>query len=243
MSNVPGKTSLTSIKIDMGTAEPVARPAYRIPHARIPEVRNEVADLQEAGLIVPSTSEWASPAIHVNKKDGTRRLCVDFRRLNAVTKKDPYPMPRIEEMLDQLSGAAYITTLDLTKGYWQIPVEPSSQNKTGFALPFGKYEFLVMPFGLAGAPAIFQQLMDSLFNDMAGKVATYLDDIVIYSQTWTDHLAHVHEALDRLQKAGLTLKPSKCFFGMRACTYLGHEVGDGEIKPLGDKISAIQAFQ
>lgn len=123
-----------------------------------------------------------------------------------------------------------------------MPVEPDSQHKTGFTLPFGKYEFLVMPFGLAGAPAVFQRLMDSLFAEMNGRVAAYLDDIVIYSRSWEEHLKHVDEALTRLKRAGLTLKPAKCHFSMTAGTYLGHEVGNGEVRLLGNKISAIQEF-
>lgn len=108
-------------------------------------------------------------------------------------------MPRIEEMLDELAGAEFITTLDLTKGYWQVPMEASSQHKKGFMLPFGKYEFLVMPFGLAGAPAVFQRLMDSLFSEMKGRVSAYLDDIVVYSGSWEEHLKDVREALTRLK--------------------------------------------
>lgn len=242
-SDLPGLTDRTLISIDTGDSPPVVSSAYRIPYTHIKEIKEEVADLQRAGLVTTSTSEWASPIVHVKKKDGSRRLCVDFKKVNKVTKADPYPMPQIESMIDELADAKYISTLDLTKGYWQVPVDPASRNRTAFILPFGKFEFTVMPFGLAGAPAVFQRLMDSLFQDLSGRVAAYMDDIVVYSTSWDDHLLHVNEALTRLKNVGLTLKLNKCHFGMSSCLYLGHEVGNSKVKPLEAKIAAIQSFK
>ena len=157
-------------------------------------------------LIEPSTSAWASPIVLVTKKDGLIRICVDYRKINAVTHPDPFPMPWIEEMIDSLAGARYLTTLDLTKGYWQVPVGESSRPKTAFVTPLGKYQFKVMSFGLVGAPAIFQRMMNAILGHLTAYVAAYMDDVVIYSSTWQDHLQHIQQTLAQLGKAGLTVK-------------------------------------
>lgn len=138
----------------------------------------------DQGIVVPSTSEWAAPVIVVPKKDGTKRLCVDFRKLNQVTKADPYPIPRVEERIDRLGRARYISALDLTKGYWQVPVAEDSQHKTTFITPFGKYQFTTMPFGLMGAPSTFQRLMNQVLEDVQEYAAAYLDDVLVHSNTW-----------------------------------------------------------
>lgn len=130
-------------------------------------------------------------------------------------------MPRVEDLIDQLGGATYISTLDLTKGYWQVPVAKSDQHKTAFTTPFGLYQCRRMPFGLKGAPATFQRLMDTLLKDCTGFAGSYIDDLAIYSRTWEDHLDHLRQVLQRLQENGLTAKPKKCHFGMSECEYLG----------------------
>ena len=150
-------------------------------------------------------------------------------------------MPRIDDLLDGLGSAEYITTLDLTKGYWQVPVHPNSQQKTAFITPFGKYEFLTMPFGLVGAPATFQRLMNGILADISTFTAAYLDDTVIFSRSWPEHLNHITEVLQRL-KHGLTVKLGKCQLGMNECSFLGHRVGKGQIRPLEGKIRAVQQF-
>ena len=205
-------------------------------------VRDEIATMLRAGLIEVSRSPWASPIVLVHKKDGSLRLCVDYRKLNAVTRPDPFPMPRVEDLLDGLAGAKYITTLDLTKGYWQVPVEEGSREKTAFITPFGKYQFSVMLFGLVGAPATFQRLMNSLVGDLSSHVGDYIDDLVIFSKTWEDHLAQLHKVLCRLGGENLTVKKSKCQFAMYDCLYLGHRVGHGQVQPASAKIHAIQNF-
>ena len=179
----------------------------------------------------------------VPKKNGTLRICIDYRKLNAVTRPDPFPIPRIDDLLDGRSSAKFITTLDLARGYWQVPMDPASREKTPFSTDFGKYEFRVMPFGLVGAPATFQRLMNELFGDRHGKVATYMDDLAIYSMTWEDHIAHLRETLKRLAEAGLQIKLEKCQFGMTSCDYLGHRIGHGRLQPNEAKVSTIQAFK
>ena len=156
----PGHTTLAEHSIDTGDAPPVYHPPYRIPSAWQNQVRREIQTMLDAGVIEPSTSPWTSPIIPVKKKDGSLRLCIDYRKLNSLTKEDRYPMPRVDEMLEQLGKATYISTLDLTQGYYQVPVSKSDQEKTAFVAPTGKYHFKRMPFGLKGAPTTFQRLMD-----------------------------------------------------------------------------------
>ena len=152
MCDLPGRTNLAEHQVHTGSAHPVRLPPYRLPHAYRDTVWRE---LQEHGIVEPSSSEWASPIVLVKKKDGTLRFCVDYRRLNSVSQSDTYPMPRIDELIDQLGQAKCITTLDLTRGYWQVPLAESAKAKTAFATPFGLFQFNVMPFGLQGAPATF----------------------------------------------------------------------------------------
>ena len=186
--------------------------------------------MEASGVIEPSASEWAAPIVLV-KKDGSLSFCVDYRKLNVVARSDAYPMPRVDELIDKLGNASFITTLDLTRGYWQVPVEEKSRPLTAFATPFGLYQFRMMPFGLSGAPATFQRLMDRVLRGLESYSAAYLDDVVIHSTSWEEHLMHIRAVLDRLRKAGLTAKPRKCQFGMRQCSYLGHIVGNGVVQP------------
>ena len=160
----PGRTTLTEHKIETGSARPIRQQPYRLPHAYRETVQKDLREMEEAGIIVHSTSEWASPIVLVPKKDGTMRMCVDYRKLNSVSEADAYPMPRIDELIDRLGSANYISTLDLTRGYWQVPVAQESQPKTAFTTPFGLFNFTVMPFGLHGAPATFQRMMDTLLR-------------------------------------------------------------------------------
>ncbi len=166
-------------------------------------------------------------------------LCVDYRQLNQVTRFYAYPMPRIEELLDQIGDAEYITTLDLTKGYWQVPMRPEDCEKTTFTSPRSLYQFTTMPFGLSGAPATFQRLMDDVLRGTELFAAVYLDDIVIHSTSWKDHLQHLTEVFSRLEEAQLTVKLRKCTFATRDCTYLGYQRGRGGVRPEDNKVHAV----
>ena len=194
------------------------------------------------GIIEPSSSEWAAPIVLVKKKDGSLRLCVDYRRLNSVSKTDAYPMPRIDDMIDQLGSASFISTLDLTRGYWQMPVFDNDRHKTAFTTPFGLYQFKTMPFGLQGVPATFQRMMDRLIQGLEGFTAAYLDDLVVYSSTWEEHLQHLRQVFSCLQEASLTAKPKKCQFAMKQCKYLGYVVGNGVVQLELSKIDAVKSF-
>ena len=169
--------------------------------------------MERDGVIERSTSEWAFPIVLVKKKDGSLRMCVDYRRLNAVSDADAYPMPRVDDMIDALGKAKYITTLDLARGYWQVPVLEESRPLTAFATPYGLYQFRVMPFGLQGAPATFQRMMDQVLADCSEYAAAYLDDVIIHSTCWEDHVRHVRDVLQKLRRAGLTIKPKSASSG------------------------------
>ena len=242
LCNEPGRTTLAEHGIETGEARPVRMPPYRLPHAYQETVLKDLEEMEERGIIEPSGSDWAAPIVVVKKKDGTLCLCVDYRRLHAVSRVDAYPMPRIDDLIDQLGKAKYITTLDLTRGYWQVPVEEGSRAKTAFTTPSGLYQFSVMPFGLNGAPATFQRMMDRLLRGLGDFAAAYLDDLVVYSSTWEEHLGHIRTVFGRLRDAGLTAKPKKCQFGMSQCVYLGHVVGDGVVQPEQSKIEAVESF-
>ena len=189
ISNTPRKTHLTEHRIETGSARSVRLPPYRIPHAYREKVEKEIQEMLEGGIITPSNSEWSSPVVLVRKKDGSLRLCVHYRRLNSVSESDTYPMPRIDDLIDKLGEARFISTLDLTRGYWQVPVTEEARYKTAFATPFGLYEFTVMPFGLQGASATFQRLMDRIVKGCEKFAAAYLDDLIIFSTSWSDHVS------------------------------------------------------
>ena len=238
----PGTTSLTEHVITVQEGKPFRQAPYHIPQAYKETVKQELNKMLQAGIITTSSSAWALPIVLVNKKDGSLRLCVDYRKLNSVAQMDAYPMPCIDKLIDQLGKARYLSTLDLARGYWQVPVASESQPLTAFITPFGLYQFKVMPFGLSGAPATFQRLINKLLQGMWEYAAAHLDDLVIYSCTWEEHLALLQEVLMRLYRAGLTANPRKCQFGMAQCVYLGIVVGNGVIKPEISKLEAIEAF-
>ena len=230
----PGRTTLAEHHIRTKEDNPVK--PYCLPHAYQEQVHQELQEMLDTGIIEKSTSEWGSPIVLVKKKDGTLQMCVNYHRLNAVSHMDAYPMTRIDDLIDKLGPAKFISTIDLTKGYWQVPVAAEDRHKTAFTTPMGLFQFRVMPFGLSEAPASFQRMADQLVDGIQDYAAAYLDDLVVFSSTWEDHLKQLQEILSRLRQAGLTAKLSKCQFGMRTCTYLGHVVGNGLIKPEVSKI-------
>ena len=178
LNSVPGKTEVLRLSINTGSAEPVRSHPYRIPPKWKEEVKGQIDKLLELGIIRPSTSPWSSSVVTVKKKDGGVRICVDYRAVNQVTLPDPYLMPLIEEILDNLASAKFISKIDLTKGFHQIPIQEEDIPKTAFCTPWGKFEFSVMPFGLRNGPAVFQRLMDRLLHDDLEFARVYIDDIV-----------------------------------------------------------------
>ena len=239
-----GRTDVIKHKIITGDAIPIAQPAYRSNPKNLTFIKDEVARMEKQGLIRKSASPWASPVVVVGKKGGDLRFCVDYRKLNAVMKPDMYPLPRIDDMLESFNGAAWFTTLDLASGYWQVEMDEQDVEKTAFKTPFGLYEFLVMPFGLAYAPGTFQRLMNYILHDYLGKfVAVYLDDIIIYSKgSLENHLSHIAQVFETLRRAHLKIKLKKCHFCFPNIHFLGHVVGRDGIKPDPEKIQKIKDF-
>ena len=238
-----GRTNLIYHKIELEQPEPIRQGLRRIPHEQISVLRSEVDKLQKMGAIEPSQSPFASPTILVKKKDGSMRLCIDYRKLNSVTKKDAHPLPRIEDIFDTLSGSKYFTTLDLAMGYHQVEVRPEDREKTAFSTPFGLFQYNVMPFGLATAPATFMRLMTMVFSGMLYSTClAYLDDIVIFGRTFEEHLERLDLVLKRLKSANLKLKPSKCAFGKKSATFLGHIISEKGISTDPEKLKRIQEW-
>ena len=240
LQNTPGKTNLVEYRIHTDSAPPLRLPAYRLPYAYRDRVKKELDDMLKLGIIEPSASEWASPMVVVAKKDRALRICVDFRRLNAISKYDAYPMQRIDELVDKLGKARFVTTVDLTKGYWQVPIAEEDKPKTAFTTPFGLFQFTVMPFGLQGAPSTFQRMMDTLIRGMEGYASAYIDDVAVYSSCWREHIDHLRNLFLRLRRANLKVKPSKCQCAMFECVYLWHVVGKGTVRLESSKIEAIK---
>ena len=184
----------------------------------------------EQEIIRPSSSPYCSPITVVSKPDGNIRLCIDFRKLNSITIFDNEPIPQMDEMVTRITKAKYFTKLDLTKGYWQIPLKESCKQYTAFQTSLGLMEFNYLPFGLSTAAPTFQRAMNKVLGHLK-FVTNYFDDVLIFSETWSEHLNHIKETLQTLEKANLTVKPSKCHVGCREVNFLGHIVGKGNIKP------------
>ena len=236
-----GYCDVEFMEIDTGSSEPIAQKPYRAPLTKRKMIEEEVASMLKMGIIRPSSSPWASPVTLVPKKDGTTRFCIDYRKLNAVTKKDRYPLPRIQDIFDQLEGAKIFSTLDLKSGYWQIPMHENSIEKTAFICHLGLFEFLMMPFGCANCPSKFQRALTKVLSGLIGKICMlYIDDIVIYGKDERSHARNLQLVFDRLRKAGLKLKPSKCHFGATETKLLGYVVGKDGIKPDHEKVCAIR---
>jgi transposase InsO family protein len=226
-----GNVSATSHRIDV---VPGSRPVHAQPYraggrAREAE-QEEIKKMLAQGVIEPAMSEWASPVVLVPKSDGSLRFCVDYRRLNAITVPDTYPLPRMDECIDSLGDAAIFTTLDCNSGYWQIPVHPPDRDKTTFTSHHGTYRFRRLPFGLRNAPATFQRAIDVILSGVKWKTClVYLDDVIIFSPDRESHLGHVDEALSLLRQAGLSLKLKKCRFFSETVDYLGHVIRPGRL--------------
>ncbi len=205
-------------------------------HSSQEAIREEIRTLLHQGIIETSRSPWVAPIVLVTKKDGKLRMCVDYRKL-AITRGDPYPLPNIEEMINSIGKSPFITTLDLTKGYYQVPVAEGSREKTAFVIPYGKYQFQTVPFGLVTAPSTFQRLMDHVLEGIHQVTNAYLEDVLIHSATWEEHLHHLTTVFQRLRSAGLHIKGEKCSFAANKCVYLGHVVGRGVVEPMECKVT------
>ena len=242
------KDDLTITHVDqhsmtMTLKERVKLPCKRLPLAKRQALKCELERLLKLGVIEPSRSSWASPIVLVTKKDGSLRLCCDFRKVNSITLKDSYPIPRIDDSIDALRESRWFSSLDLASGYWQVPMNPKDVEKTAFTTPFGLYQFRVMPFGLANAPATFERMMEHILRGLHWETCLiYLDDVIIFSRTFDEHLVRLHEVLTRLKEANLKLSSTKCKLFRSEVECLGHIVSGDGVKTDPKKIEAITAW-
>ena len=229
------------IKTEPGVA-PICQRARPVPIHVQEKVRKELQGMLDANIIRPSTSEWSSPIVIVKKKDGGIRLCVDFRAVNDVTWKDSFPLPRIDDLLERLHGAHLFSAMDLQKGFHQIELDEESREKTAFAVPWGLFEYTVMPFGICNGPSVFQRMITLALGDRLGiDCLGYIDDLLAFSQDEMEMLAKLDGIFTRLRIAGLKVKPEKCFFGVKRVEFLGHEVSAAGIAPMDAKLDKIAA--
>ncbi|GBN62197.1 Retrovirus-related Pol polyprotein from transposon 297, partial [Araneus ventricosus] len=235
-----GRCNMTQHRINTGDHPPIKQYPRRLPLARKEEADHLVKEMVDNGIIEESSGPWASPIVLVKKKDGSTRFCVDYRKLNEITKKDSYPLPRIDDTLDALNGSQWFTTLDLKSGYWQIEIRPEDREKTAFTTGQGLWQFKVMPFGLCNAPATFERLMETVLRGLSSEAClVYLDDIIIVGRTFEEHLNNLRKVFQRLQKANLKLNLKKCRFFQKEVTYLGHVISAEGVKTDPEKIKAV----
>ena len=229
-----------TIPLQPGTG-PICRPMYRYSPAELAEIKRQLADYLSKEHIEPSSSPFGAPVLFVQKKDGGLRMCVDYRALNKITIANRYPLPRIDELLDQLHGARYFTSLDLQSGYHQIRIHPDDVEKTAFRTPYGLYQFKVLSFGLTNAPATFQRVMNDTFRDLLGvSVLIYLDDILVFSRSKEAHLKDLQTVLERLRQHQFYAKVSKCHFGLSELPFLGHVVSAEGVKVDPKKTASVR---
>lgn len=238
-----GTANTSTMKIELTTASPVCQMAHRIPFAKRELVNDIVRDLLNSGIITTSNSPYSSPIVLFKKANGEDRMCIDYRALNAITVKQPFPMPVVEELLAKLAGNTYFTSLDLMSGYYQIPVSEESRKFTAFHTHEGHFEFARMPFGLVNAPSVFQACMTVVQQAMkSGETVIYLDDVVIPSHSIEEGIERLRRFLDALTTAGLTLRLDKCVFLAERITFMGHNISREGNQPGEIKAEAIREF-
>ena len=224
-----GKTGLVKHHINTEGQGPIRLRPYRIHQNEKHELDGIIQELLVNKIIRPSVSPWAAPVVLVKKKGGKIRLCMDYRKLNNITKKDSFPLPRIDDVLDLLHGQKFFTTLDLASGYWQIEMDDSSKEKTAFIVDNNLYEWNRLSFGLTNAPGTFQRLMNYVLRSVIGKIClVYLDDIIVFAKTREEHLANLERIFNLLKEADLKLGLSKCKFMWESVNYLGHVISEKE---------------
>ena len=243
-SGLPPKRNIEmKIELEEGT-RPKMGPMYKLSTTELAEMKRQINELLANGYIRPSISPWGSPVLFIPKKDGGLRMCIDYRALNKKTIKNQVPLPRIDEVWDQIGGSKFFTTLDLKEGYHQIRIREKDIEKTAFRTRYGQFEYLVTPFGLTGAPGCFQTLMNNIFRKYLDEfVLVYLDDILIYSKTWDEHLEHIESVLKILRENKIYAKKSKCFFGKSETEYLGHVISEKGIQVNPKKTNAISNWE
>jgi len=232
-----------SIELVPGT-QPISIPPYRMAPAEMKELKSQLQELTDKGFIQPSTSPWGAPVLFVKKKDGSMRMCIDYRQLNKATIKNKYPLPRIDELFDQLQGAKVFSKIDLRSGYYQLRIKPNDISKAAFRTRYGHFEYLVMPFGLTNAPAAFMDLMNRVFRPYLDQfVIVFIDDILVYSSNKSEHEEHLRTVLETLRKHQLYAKFSKCEFWLSQVAFLDHVISTEGISVDPAKIEAVQGWK
>ena len=239
--DVPSKTNLIEHDVDVGDSAPIKQHPYRLSPMKKELLDKEVQYMLKNDIIEESQSNWSSPCILVPKHDGGFRFCTDFRKVNDKTKSDSFPIPRIADCIDQIGNAKFVSTFDMLKGYWQVPLTQRAREISAFVTPSGLYQYKVMPFGMKNAPATFQRMVNKLVRDIDGCEG-YIDDVVIFSDNWSDHIRQIKHFFQIMREAKLTINLMKSEFGKATVKYLGHIVGQGQVRPLDAKIQTIVKY-
>ena len=241
--DTPGKTNMCKHQITLVPGfKPVASTPYRLHPERATLVEQEIDQMLKMGIITRSDSPWASPIVVVPKTDGSIRLCVNYRKVNSMSVPDPFPLPRVEDLVDKVGQAKYLTKIDMTRGYWQVPLDELLVPISAFVTPTWHFQWQYMPFGLRNAPATFSRLVSQLLKRLEYCSVAYLDDIIIFSNSWEEHLKYIKLVFNRIREAGLTLNKNKCVFATGEVDYLGHHVGLGKVEPLQKKLTLFLIF-
>ena len=220
---------------------PVKQPLRRIPFAYQEEVKNDLKNMLKDGIIEKSVSEWASPLVLVRKSSGDLRICVDYRKLNEATMLTSYPLPNLTETLDRLAGASYFTLIDMVSGYHQVEVADEDKEKTAFVSPYGLFQYCRMPYGLAGAPATFQSVVEDMVQVLETEdIMAYLDDVICFHATFDKHLEGIQKLLEMVRRAGFKLSGKKCEFAKLSVRFLGHIIDNTGVRPLPEKLDIIR---
>ena len=239
--DVPSKTNLIKHDVDVGDSAPIKQHPYRVSPMKKELLDKEVQYMLKNDIIEESQSNWSSPCILVPKHDSGFRFCTDFRKVNDKTKSDSFPIPRIADCIDQIGNAKLVSTFDMLKGYWQVPLTQRAREISAFVTPSGLYQYKVMPFGMKNAPATFQRMVNKLVRDIDGCEG-YIDDVVIFSEHWSDHIRQIKRFFQIMLDAKLTINLMKSEFGKATVKYLGHIVGQGQVRPLDAKIQTIVKY-
>ena len=237
----PGRTNLLYHDVEVGNNKPIKQYPCRINPTKGKIITDEVDYMLTNKLIKPSFSPWSSPVVLVPKPNNQFRLCLDYRKVNAITKTDSYPLPRVDDCVDRIGNAQFISKFDLLKGYWQVPLTERAKEISAFITHNGLYQCSVMPFGMKNAASTFQRLMNIVCSKVKNCVV-YIDDVVIYSNSWEDHLQSIRELFKAIQNANLVINLAKSDFSQAKITYLGFEVGYGKVLPKESNIQAILDF-
>ena len=240
-----GCVSSVKYHMDTGDAQPIKQQVRRLPISKRPEIEKQLNKLLELGLIVRSRSPWASPIVPVTKPNGEIRLCIDYRKVNALTKVEAFPLPRCSDIIDVLGKIKpkWFTTLDCTSGYWQLPMNEGDQEKTAFTTHMGLFEWTRMPFGVVNAPGVFQRLMQEILHGIDDdRISVYIDDILIVSNTISEHFELLRKVFHKLHYVGLRLGPKKCEFLQPKVNYLGYVISAEGLQTNPDKVAAVEKY-